>query len=86
MQEFVGNSRNQHYRAHNAVVRSRSAFEYRLPCSSITKTQMTAFEQEFDRLVQAFLDVYDWEIIQSRAKLGDLFNDADYMSVHELAP
>ena len=36
-------------------------------------------------MVQAFLDVYDWEIIQSRTKLGDLFNDADYVSVHELA-
>ena len=34
--------------------------------------------------MQAFLDVYDWEIIQSKVKLGDLFNDADYAPVHEL--
>ena len=84
VQDFVANSRNIHYTLTmpwsdlgQRLVPTAMFFDY--------QAQMTAFEQEFNRLVQAFLDVYDWEIIQSRTKLGDLFNDTDYVSVHELA-
>ena len=31
---------------------------------------MTDIENEFHRLVQLFLDAYDWEIVQAEAKLG----------------
>ena len=84
VQDFVANARNQHY----ALTMPWSDLGQRLVPTAMFfdyQNQMSAFEQEFNRLVQAFLDVYDWEIIQSRAKLGDLFNDADYMSVHELS-
>ena len=83
VQKFVGNVRNQHY----ALTMPWSDLGQRLIPTTLFfdyQNQMSAFEQEFDRLVQAFVDVYDWEIIQSRAKLGSLFNDADYMSVHDL--
>lgn len=83
IQKFVGIVRKQHY----ALTMPWSDLGQRLIPTAMFfdyQNQMSAFEQEFDRLVQAFLDVYDWEIIQSRAKLGTLFNDADYMSVHDL--
>jgi len=83
VQDFVANARNQHY----ALTMPWSDLGQRLVPTAMFfdyQNQMSAFEQEFNRLVQAFLDVYDWEIIQSRAKLGTLFNDADYMSVYDL--
>ena len=84
VQKFIGNTRNTHY----ALTMPWSDLGQRLiPTAMFFDYQaaMTDREQEFNRLVQAFLDVYDWEIIQSRTKLGDLFNDADYVSVHDLA-
>jgi len=83
VQKFIGNTRNTHY----ALTMPWSDLGQRLIPTAMFfdyQAQMTAFEQEFNRLVQAFLDVYDWEIIQSKVKLGDLFNDADYAPVHEL--
>ena len=46
--------------------------------------QMSSYEQEFYQLTQEFLNVYEWEIIQARAKLGNLFDNADYASVDDL--
>jgi len=46
--------------------------------------QMSSYEQEFHRLVQEFLDVYEWEIVQARARLGSLFDNADYTSTDDL--
>ena len=83
VQKFIGNTRNTHY----ALTMPWSDLGQRLIPTAMFfdyQAQMTAYEQEFDVLVQAFLDVYDWEIIQSKVKLGDLFNDADYAPVHEL--
>jgi hypothetical protein len=83
IQKFVGTVRKHHY----ALTMPWSDMGQRLIPTAMFfdyQNQMSAFEQEFDRLVQAFLDVYDWEIIQSRVKLGDLFNDADYAPVHDL--
>ena len=83
IQKFVGIVRKQHY----ALTMPWSDLGQRLIPTAMFfdyQNQMSAFEREFDRLVQAFIDIYDWEIIQSRAKLGTLFNDADYMSVHDL--
>jgi len=44
---------------------------------------MTANEQEFRAGVQAILDVYDWEIIQAKTKLGDLFEPDKYPTLDE---
>lgn len=41
---------------------------------------MTALQDEFGRIVQTFLDTYDWEVTQARLKLGDLFDPQDYPS------
>ena len=78
IQKFVAIVRKQHY----ALTMPWSDLGQRLVPTAMFfdyQNQMSVFEKEFDRLVQAFIDVYDWEIIQSRAKLGTLFNDADYM-------
>jgi len=83
VQKFVGIVRNEHYRMTmpwsdlgQRLIPTALFFDYR--------QRMSQHEQEFDRLVQAFLDVYDWEVIQAKTKLGDLFNDTDYLSRHAL--
>lgn len=39
---------------------------------------MTALRDEFYRLVEAFLSVYDWEVMQVQTRLGDLFSRDEY--------
>lgn len=46
--------------------------------------QMTGFQAEFDRLVQAFLDAYDWEVMQAQTALGDLFDRDEYPTIDSL--
>jgi hypothetical protein len=46
--------------------------------------QMSGFQQEFNRLVEAFLSNYEWEVLQAHAKLGDLFNADEYPTVDSL--
>ena len=48
------------------------------------QTQMAVYEDEFANLTKRFLEVYPSEVSQVQIKLGDLFNNADYPSVHEL--
>ena len=45
---------------------------------------MTAVQDEFNRLVDNFLDAYDWEITQAQAKLGNLFVRDDYPTIEAL--
>jgi len=40
--------------------------------------------QEFWRMVDEFLNVYDWEVTKAQAALGNLFVQADYPSVDKL--
>jgi hypothetical protein len=42
---------------------------------------MTTMQAEFYRLVDVFLDAYDFEVAQVHAKLGDLFNRDEYPTV-----
>lgn len=46
--------------------------------------QMTRLQGEFDRLVQSFLDAYDWEVMQAQTALGDLFNRDEYPTIDGL--
>jgi hypothetical protein len=46
--------------------------------------QMTAIQNEYDRLVNEFIRTYDWAISQAQARLGDLFNPADYPSTDSI--
>jgi len=39
---------------------------------------MTDLQQEFYRLVEQFLQVYEWKIMEAQAKLGALFNRDEY--------
>lgn len=48
------------------------------------KKEVTAFKQQFDRLVEEFLTAYSWEVSQAQARLGNLFNRDDYPPEHEL--
>lgn len=45
---------------------------------------MTEFENKFRAGAQAVLDVYDWEIIQAKTKLGDMFDENAYPSIEVL--
>lgn len=58
------------------IVSTQNYFEY-------NKT-MTGMQQEFDALVQSFLNNYGWEISQAHAALGSLFDPSDYPSVDSL--
>lgn len=42
------------------------------------KTTMTDLEQDFHRMVERFLVIYDWEVTKAQATLGDLFNRCEY--------
>lgn len=46
--------------------------------------QMTQLQGEFDRLVQRFLDAYDWEVVQAQTKLGNLFHRDEYPTADSL--
>ena len=39
---------------------------------------MTAFQTEFDKAVEEFIDEYRWAVTQQQVSLGTLFNAADY--------
>ena len=49
------------------------------------KAQMNNLETEFFRLVQVFLDAYDWEVIQAETRLGDSFLAHEYPTRDEVA-
>jgi hypothetical protein len=83
VQKFTANLRNSHY----AMTMPWSDTGMRLlPTAQYFKyhQQMTALEQEFNRLVQLFLSAYDWEIVQAQTKLGDLFIRDDYPTTESL--
>jgi hypothetical protein len=80
VQKFAANARNIHY----SMSMPWSDMGMRLVPTAVylnkySKT-MSELEQEFYRLVNIFLDAYQWEIGQSQVKLGDLFNPDEYPS------
>lgn len=83
LQKFSANVRNMHY---NATLPWSDMGPRLLTTSRFFKynADFTALQAEFMRLADAFLAAYDWEIMQSQAKLGDLFDVNEYPTVDEL--
>ena len=84
VQKFTANVRNLHY----GMTMPWSDTGLRLlPTAQYMKyhTAMTEVQNEYERMVQTFLDAYDWAITQSQAKLGDMFDPADYPSTDSIA-
>jgi hypothetical protein len=84
VQKFTANVRNLHY----GMTMPWSDTGLRLlPTAQYFKYHqaMTEVQNEYERMVQAFLDAYDWAITQSQARLGDLFNPADYPSTNSIS-
>lgn len=82
--KFVANSRNS---IHYGMTMPWSDTGLRLlPTAQYFKYHeaMTAVQNEFNRLVEAFLDAYEWEVMQAQAKLGDLFHRDDYPTLDSL--
>jgi hypothetical protein len=77
IQKFAANVRTMHY---NMTIPWSDSGLRLLPTAKYFDyhNQMTQLQAEFDRLVQRFLDAYDWEVAQVHAKLGDLFNRDEY--------
>lgn len=83
LQKFTANTRNAHYSmtmpwsdSGLRLIPTAKYFDY--------YQQMTALRNEYWRLVQLFLDAYDWEITQAQAKLGSLFVRDDYPTLEAL--
>ena len=77
IQKFAANARNMHY----AMTLPWSDSGLRLlPTSRYFKyvEAITQAQQETERLVEVFLQAYDWEVTQAQIKLGDLFNKDEY--------
>ena len=83
VQKFASNVRSTHYAS--TMPWSDSGIRL-LPTAQYFKyhEQMTGLKAEFDRLVQVFLDAYDWEVMQAQTKLGSLFNRDEYPTVESL--
>jgi len=83
IQKFVANGRNQHY----SMTMPWSDMGLRLlPTAQYFKYHqaMTEMQDEFHRLVNTFLQGYEWEITQASAKLGDLFDRDEYPSLESI--
>ena len=84
VQKFTANVRNLHY----SMTMPWSDTGLRLlPTAQYMKYHqaMTEVQNEYQRMVQTFLDTYDWAISQSQARLGNLFSHDDYPSAESIA-
>ena len=77
VQKFAANVRNRHYSMTmpwsdngSRLLTTAQYFRYH--------EVMTDLQQEFYRLVEQFLQVYEWKIMEAQAKLGDMFNRDEY--------
>ena len=77
VQKFAANVRNMHYSMTmpwsdngSRLLTTAQYFKYH--------EAMTDLQQEFYRLVEQFLQVYEWKIMEAQAKLGALFNRDEY--------
>ena len=83
VQKFTANARNMHY----AMTLPWSDSGLRLlPTARYFKyvEAITAAQQETERLVEAFLSSYQWEVTQAQIRLGDLFNADEYPTADAL--
>ena len=83
IRKFVGNVRNSHYRMTlpwsdmgMRIIPTTKYFDYH--------KQMTEYQNEFYTMLDKFIGVYDWAVIQAETTLGDMFNKNDYPSVDTL--
>ena len=83
IRKFVGNVRNSHYRMTlpwsdmgMRIIPTTKYFDYH--------KQMTEYQNEFYTMLDKFLGVYDWAVIQAETTLGDMFNKNDYPTVDTL--
>lgn len=77
IQKFVGNTRNAHY----SMTLPWSDMGMRLlPTSTFFKykQRMTEAEQEFERLVNNFFNIYEDAVVNAQTLLGDLYNPDNY--------
>jgi len=83
IQKFASNVRTVHYAS--TMPWSDTGMRL-LPTAQYFKyhEQMTQLQNEFDRLVQVFLDAYDWEVMQAQTKLGSLFIRDEYPTLDSL--
>lgn len=83
VQKFTANARNMHYSM--TLPWSDSGLRL-LPTTRYFKyvEAITAAQQETQRLVEAFLSSYQWEVTQAQIKLGDLFNVDEYPTADAL--
>lgn len=87
VQKFAANARNAHY----AMTMPWSDLGMRLcPTTKYIDANgyertMSGLETEFWRLVQLFLDAYDWERGQAQIKLGGMWNGDDYPTREAIA-
>lgn len=84
VKKFAANVRNTHY----ALTKPWSDLGQRI-CPTVRyvtkyEPEMSGLQIEFARLVQQFLDAYQWEIQNAQLKLGALFNPDEYPSVESL--
>jgi len=82
--DLTGNIRNEHYRLTMPwldtgvrLLPTKAYFDYH--------KMMTEHEQNWHNKVSTFLAAYDWEISQAEARLGDLFNRAEYPTADQLS-
>jgi len=82
--DLTGNIRNEHYRLTMPwldtgvrLLPTKAYFDYH--------KMMTEHEQNWHNKVSTFLTAYDWEISQAEARLGDLFNRAEYPTADQLS-
>ena len=83
VRKFVANARNTHYAM--TLPWSDLGLRYCTTPQYIGaghrdgyNRTMTGLQAEFGRLVEAFLDAYDWEKQNAQLKLGELFNADEY--------
>jgi hypothetical protein len=83
LQKFSANVRNTHY---NSTLPWSDMGPRLLPTAKYFAyhKMMTDLQNEFDRMVAAFIDAYDLEVAQAQAKLGDLFDVREYPSAADL--
>ena len=83
VQKFAANARNAHYFSTLPwsdtgirLLTTAKYFEY--------NKVMGDLQQEFERLVEKFIQAYSWQVSQAQLRLGDLFNPSDYPTTDSL--
>jgi hypothetical protein len=77
IQKFASNTRTMHY---NMTLPWSDSGLRLLPTAKYFDyhKQLSGLHAEFDRLVQLFLDAYDFEVAQMHLRLGSLFHQDEY--------